>query len=213
MYCSKIYFAFTLTCTTNVQTTSSSGKYNHPVLTAELSELQTPSSLAIMGTPGTQSKSSWENRGGWGARLHHRPVAGTWLRLHQCSQGTNLAGFEKTTTAGVCTPGKSTPLNHDPMQLMTGSSCCQQVTRQAGAVTAESSWPQSAHTHPDPCPGTSCKSDFPRRWQRQSKRWRHDHFAVPLAGCCCPRQQPTSPMLPAGPVLQTVLCYVFKWLY
>lgn len=90
--------------------------------------------------------------------------------LPMLTQGTNLAGFAKATTVGVCSPGESMPLNRDPVQLMTGSSCCQKVTRQAGAETTESSWPQPAHTHPDPCPGTSSKPDFPRRWQRQSKR-------------------------------------------
>lgn len=68
-------------------------------------------------------------------------------------------------------------------------------------------------SHPGPCPGSGSKPNFPRHWQRQSKQWKLGHFAGPLAGGCCPRQQPTSPILPAGPVLQSVLCYVFKLLY
>lgn len=196
----------------NVQTTSSSGKHNHPVFTAELSELQTPSSLAIMATPGTQSKSSRENRGGWGARLHQRLAAGTQQRLYPCSHRVQiLQDLQKPPRFVHVHQGKACP--ETVIQLMTGSSCCQKGAHQAGAVTAESSWPQSAHTHPDPCPGTCSKPDFPRHWQRKGRQWRHGHFAVPLAGCCCPRQQPTSPMLPAGPALKSVLCYVFKWLY
>lgn len=68
-------------------------------------------------------------------------------------------------------------------------------------------------SHPGPCPGSGSKPNFPRHWQRQSKQWKLGHFAGPLAGGCCSRQQPTSPILPAGPILQSVLCYVFKLLY
>lgn len=135
-----------------------------------------------------------------------RDVAET---LPLLTRGTNLSGFEKATTVCACSPGKSMPLNHDTAHD-------RQLLPSEGNSPGMGQWKQlapSAHTHPDPCPGTGSKPDFPRHWQRQSRRWRHDHFAVPLAGCCCPRQQPTSPMLPAGPVWKSVLRYVFKCLY
>lgn len=129
------------------------------------------------------------------------------------TQGTNLAVFEKATTVSACSPEKSMPLNqdtaHDRQLLLSEGTSPGRGSdhwKQLAPICTHSPWSLPWHWQ-------QTWFHFPRHWQKQSKWWRHDHSVVPLAGCCCPRQQPTSPMLPAGPVLKSVFCYVFKWLY
>lgn len=101
MYCNKFYFTFTLKFTINSSDnfhTSMYWKIQPPCMhCCQSSKLYRH--IPCMGTPSTPTKSSSEDRGGWGglwppAGLHRRLVAGTPPMF---TQATNLAGFERAT--------------------------------------------------------------------------------------------------------------------